>query len=456
MITFEKYPLQKQSRLAVQGVLALFCMALSFALHAQPRQIVPKLVFAHYMVCCPAAGGKATVEDYMAEMREAQSRGVDGFSLNSGGWSKSEPLYKQRTLLMYEAARRLGTGFKLFVSVDGKARDEVEDILQTVNNHPNQLRVGTKPVLSTFAGEGKTGEQGDELIARAHANGAFFIPYFYPRPLVRELPTETDARTIAHRYPDLDGFFYFGAAGTGATISEANAVSARAWRSRGKVYMASVTPYYIGGGNNYRAFETEGFTAMAQEWEAAIRNDASWVQIVTWNDWYEASYVAPFRTDKPDLGPKQLPNSSMPSHVAYLDASRYYIDWFKHGTPPVLKKDQLFYFYRLHPKTEDADIAVGGAAGKARPRGVNNLKDNVFVSAFLSQPGQVTIRSGGASKNFDLSAGVSHIELPFEPGKQQFILTRNGKILIEKTGERSISATDTHTRFNYFSGSVMK
>nr|WP_319566519.1 endo-1,3-alpha-glucanase family glycosylhydrolase [uncultured Rhodoferax sp.] len=102
---------------------------------------------------------------------------------------------------------------------------------------------------------------------------------------------------------------------------------------------------------------------------------------------YGPSYVAPISSSKADTGPKELPNKHMPSHVAYLDASRYYIDWFKMGKPPTISQDKLFYFYRTHPKTQDAEVSVGGVGGMAKPRGVANLKDNVFVSAFLTQAG---------------------------------------------------------------------
>ena len=349
-----------------------------------------KLVFAHYMVCCPTAGHDASVDDFKKEIREAQSRGIDGFALNCGGWSVNEPHYKARVLRMFEAAMRMNTGFKLFISADGKAQEEIADIVMTVSELPAQLKVNGKPVLSTFGGEGDLGLRGGELISNAQSIGAFFIPYFFPRPLLRELPTDNDARELAQRYGNADGFFYFGAAGVGAELAESNSVSARAWRKRSKVFMASVTPYYIGGGRNFRVFETEGFKSMAAEWEAAIRSDANWVQIVTWNDWYESTYVAPFAEQRPD----ELPNRDLVGrllpHVAYLDASKYYIDWFKTGKKPVLTKDQLFYFYRLHPKSEKSDISFSGIEGKGLPKGINGLKDNVYVSAFLLNPGQVS------------------------------------------------------------------
>ena len=66
------------------GLLLVLAAVLAVsACHAAERPT--RQVFAHYMVCIPRAGGGATVADYMAEMRDAQARGIDGFVLNCGG-----------------------------------------------------------------------------------------------------------------------------------------------------------------------------------------------------------------------------------------------------------------------------------------------------------------------------------------------------------------------------------
>ncbi len=428
------------------------------ALPAPPSMPLPvKKVFAHYMVCCPTVGGAATLDDYKREIQEAQKRGVDGFALNCGNWQKNEPHYKARTLLMYEAARQLGTGFQLFVSADGAALDEIPDIIRTLKNHPNQFRYNGKPVLSTFAGEGADNAIGKIRIRIAHDEGAVYVPYYYPRPNITELPKEEHAAQLTRDFPDLDGYFYFGAAGTGEQIAHSNALLAKAWLNLGKIYMAGITPYYRGNGGNFRAYETRGFEGMAQEWEGAIQSGATWVELVTWNDWNESSYLAPFGAPQETslwnghFGPKML------SHVAYLDSSRYYIDWFKTGAPPPIVEDQIFYFYRLHPASLPVTVnASDETKGKGRPGGADKLLDNVFVTAFLTAPAQLTIHSGATEKTFDLPAGAQHISMPFAPGVQRFVLQRQGKILFDKIGEHEISATDGAGRFNYFAGSVMQ
>ena len=167
-------------------------LALALAAGAQPAPDRPaRKVFAHYMVCIPRAGGGATVEDYQQEIREAQARGIDGFALDCGGWSLREPHYKARTLLIYEAARQLGTGFLLMISADyatDLTLEETCDMVVSFKDHPNQFRWGGKPVLSTFCGEGADNVHGQQVIDCLNARfpdgkggrNVVYVPYYYP------------------------------------------------------------------------------------------------------------------------------------------------------------------------------------------------------------------------------------------------------------------------------------
>ena len=216
--------------------------------------------------------------------------------------------------------------------------------------------------------------------------------------------------------------------------------------------MASATPFYRGFGMNYRVFERNGFEGMAAQWEVAIKSDADWMEITTWNDLGEASYVGPVGSPAYVKGLAARFGAVL-SHDGYLDASRYYIDWFKTGTPPTVTSDQIFYFYRLHPKNLEG-INKPGYKGTDNPLGWKALEDAVYVTAILTAPAKLTIYTGGTSQSFDLPAGLRNVRLPFAPGLQRFVLQRDGKTLIDKVGEQEISATDAWGNFNYFSGSV--
>ncbi|MBN3847589.1 MULTISPECIES: endo-1,3-alpha-glucanase family glycosylhydrolase [Burkholderiaceae] len=412
-----------------------------------------KRVFAHYMVAWPRSGPNAGVDNYIAEFRDAHQRGIDGFALNCGGWHRSEPLYRQRVLTMYRAAEQFGNGFKLFVSADGKAQDELEDIVQTTANLPAQLMVDGKPVISAYGLGGDDSERGEALIKQAESLGAYIVPHFMPSTKEAEIGDAT-AKEIAWRCHSAQGYFYFGAAGAPDSLARSIAHLATALKAAGKLFMAPVTPYYRGlaSGTNYRAFETNGFSGMATEWIATIRSNVDWVQIVTWNDWAESTYVAPIgsnasaRVYAPRFG-------LLPSHTGYLDASRYFIEWFKRGTAPTITQDKFYYFYRLHPVGIGAAAAVGSTGGAAiAPRSSTPLTALVHVTTFLTEPATLEILQGNTRAVRELPGGVSEVAVPALPGTPRFLLTRNGKTIADKSGEEPIRTNDFTGAFNYFSG----
>jgi hypothetical protein len=414
-----------------------------------PVKIQPKRVFAHYMVCCPTAGSNAGVKDFEREILAAQSRGIDGFALNCGGWTR-EGQYKKRVVDFYQAARNLDSGFVLFISADfccGLTLDEVEDMMRTFYNPPNQFKYDGKPVLSTFI----TGPELKTVADKMAKSGKpiVTVPYTFPQP-ASEHPRGEQIDQVFDRFNWVDGFFFFAGAGTGEQNAESNELLARKWLGAGKIYMAGITPYYRGLGGNYRLFDTNGFEGMVKQWKTIIEMDIPWVEFVTWNDWGESSYIAPF--GKP--ADTQLWNGDwglLPSHVAYLDASRHYIDWFKSGKEPAITRDRVFYFYRPHPKALDGVVKIGESR-RDKPDHARSLHDSIYATAFLTAPAKLTITCGGANKTFDLPAGVSNVELPFEPGRPHFKLERDGQAVLEKDGEHEISATDSWANFNYFGG----
>ncbi len=425
-----------------------------------------RYVFVHYMVCFPPGGAGATVADFEEEILQAQARGIDGFALNCGGWTVRYPSYKATVLLIYQAAQALGTDFKLFISADfsgSPTNAEVTDMVESFRNHPNQLHYQGKPVLSTFGGGG-TG--GLTTFIRSQFSGTdpttaggpiIFIPFLYPSPAT-EGPTPAQIQQVYDANAAADGFFYFGAAGSPSLITGYVAQMSAIWHAGGKLFMAPVTPYYRGLGGNYRVFETDGFQGMLSEWQAATQY-ADWAEIVTWNDWGESSYVAPYGP----AGQTTLPGGAYPAegnllnHSAYLDASAYYINWFKLGHPLVIEEDQVYYFHRLAPKTVlgfPNPPYTASSAPTAAPSGVTNLSDQVYVTAFLAAPAQLTVNVGATTASFNLAAGVSSVSVPMATGTPQVVLQRGGVTVISKTGEQGIAPGNTWSNFQYFSGSA--
>ena len=409
-------------------------------------------VFAHYMVCCSSAGTDATIEDVKNEIKEAQARGIDGFALNSGGWTKNDTFYRDQTALIYEAARQLGTGFKLFVSMDFccvNGAEELRDAIRTFRNHPNQLVYHGKPVISTYEGQDTGVNKGKDLIDVAKKEDAIFVPYFYP-VTVNSVLTQNDVNQLFDLYPELDGYFYFGAAASTDEIVAANRMHAEKWMGANKLFLASVSPYYRGIGSNSRLFDTKGFEGMAQQWEGVIANGASSVELVTWNDFVEATYIAPYGA------PGSLENvngqwKQLLSHVAYLDASQYYIKWFKSGVRPEIEKDELFYFFRAEPKSAarpTGELELGAFEG------AQALQDEIYITTFLTAPANLEVVSGRTVQTAYVDAGVQHIRLQFQIGQQRILLKRDGKTLIDKIAEIETLDRGGATNLNYFGGSA--
>jgi len=418
-------------------------------LNAAPLDTEPRRIFAHYMVCCPMSGGSATVSDFAKEIQQAQAYGIDGFALNCGSWTV-EPRYREHSIRMFEAAALLGTDFKLFFSADGTAEEAIA-MAGEFYDHPNVLRFQGRPVLSTFGGDDAFAATVVGAMSKAGKPVAF-VPFFFTSRWGKRFGdfTERDFANYIAQHSYMDGFFYFGAGAQPEEIATASVKIGQAWRKAGKPYMAPVTPYYRGlGPKNYRLFETRGFEGMALEWEAAIKSEAQWVEIVTWNDWGESTYVAEF-------GP---PNSTdlwdghwgRPlSHSAYLSASAYYMRWFKTGVQHI-DRDALYWFYRLSPKESPGHSSPDDQT-LSFPEGMETLENSVFATAFLTAETKISIDTGIKHYEFVRPAGVHHVSGEFALGPQKFSLERNGHTILSGEGTFPITE-DNWANFNYFAGS---
>jgi glucan endo-1,3-alpha-glucosidase len=422
----------------------------------QPRALRKHYVFAHYMVCFAPYGER--VEDYKREIQLAQAAGIDGFALNCGAWH-NEPHYPRRTKAIYRAAHELGTGFKLFFSVDfaglkrhppGEFESYVLDMVKTYGHHPSQFTVDGRTVVSTFAGGQGIAWKRDILVPlKAAGYDLFLVPFFYPRPRVTELPDEPTVREHYRKWADVvDGMFYFGAAGTAQQLAASNTAYAKVLREAGKVSMCSYSPMYWGAAQpNRRYYETCGGEGTELQWRTIIQQQPDWVEIVTWNDFNE-SYVCPVAAPgSPDNGrsPKAAPSylKSRSSHAGYLELSRYYIEWYKSGKPPPLK-DALFYFYRRHPKDAVAkeDRPVKALAGL--------VQDVLYVTTMMTAPAELQVTSGGTKTVHPVKAGIQHVRIPFSCGAQHFTVCRDGKSILTTEGE---PIADRIERYDFFPAS---
>jgi glucan endo-1,3-alpha-glucosidase len=454
-----------------------------------------RMVFAHYMLADQdyQADDDPTQEKkiaaYEREIEQARALGIDGFALNAGGWLR-QPYYVRYAAQMFEAAARLNNGFKLMFSADfccGNTADDVEDMMRRFANNPRYAGVYFKYhgrfVLTTFAGDG-LGVAAWRQIRADLANGSHPSSAIFPNALaaVREVPSNAEMKVFLvpaffwggelpndaavrrgmNEWGDvIDGSFYWGIAGVpGSGGALDNVRSSHSYTSvvhaRHKLYMAPVALQFWGANAN-RYYEYSGGAGMRAMWMDAIeRSRPEWVEIITWNDFIEGTYISPIDDPNRYIGANFLSGSGVPpgtrgyfhSHAAAGELMSCYIRWYKTGREPVIADDAIYWFYRTQPASSDA--GTPSVKNKYGP-----LADVIYITANLKSRAKLRVDSGGHVTVLKLAAGSHDVSVPFAPGAApSFSLFREGEIFTA-TGEDRIENSPRYNNFYYSTGEAL-
>ncbi len=473
-------------------ILCLLWLAGSSVLRAGAQQ---RVVFAHYMVtnqdylADTGTNEEAKIAAYGREIQQAQALGIDGFALNVGGWL-GEPHYIRYSAEMFEAAVRLHSGFKLMFSADFCCKNspaDAEDMMRRFAGNPRYASTyfqhDGKFVLTTFAGD-KLGQAAwqtlkDDLATGAHPSTAvvpqapewvraapgnqplriFLVPAFF---WGGELPERAGIRKGFEDWSRvIDGSFYWGIAGvpgSGGPLDQVKSSTAYASvvHGGGKLYMAPICLQFWGSNAN-RYYEYSGGAGMRAMWMDAIRvSHPEWVEIITWNDFVEGSYVSPM--DDPyrypnaaDVGSAGVPKGTLGffhSHAGAADLMHFYIQWYKTGRQPVLTKDAVYWFYRTQSATYDA-----GTPPVAHRYGP--VADQIYVTANLTAAATLRVRLGNAVTDLDVPAGSHDVSVPFTAGQiPEFELLRQGAVVARGRGLDEIEKTPAYNDFYYSTGDM--
>ncbi len=404
-------------------------------------------VFAHYMTCFTA-----TPEFYKREIMLAQHYGIDGFALNCGEWFKpvkgKEPQptrYVSNADNIFEQAKQLNTGFKLFMSPDFACKSirewsmlNVTSMFTRYAKHPNLFHYRGKPFYSGYSG---LPEQYAPPIKKLRADGYDFllVPKASTPNWKMAMSMESVLRTLKPGTP-FDGLFNFSCDGTVRNILQNNAIYRRGTLFADKIYMAGVCPAY--NSPNLRDFRgMAGYCAM---WQGLINDGADLVEIVTWNDYNEDSNLMPYRW-KSGFGSKALQKAYYNRDESYLDVSSYFIKYFKNDIAPEITQDRIYFSYRARSKkqvkvwNEQTGKWVDIRFDKHPYDQLHDdVKDCIYVTGFLTAPAELEVSIGGKTAKFKLAKGISSCELPFKPGVPRFKLTRKGQTLIDVYGRKTI------------------
>ena len=424
-------------------ILCVACLGVCSASRGEGIEAVPQkqhLIFAHYMVCY-----MNDVSFCKYEIELAQRHGIDGFALNSGQWlgADGKPSQNMQAVeRMYQAAKELNTGFKLFLSADstGPARqtDNQCGMVRRFASHPNQMRQDGKPVFSAWAGRPETYGPAMEQLSK-EGSPVFFVPFLSYPPYPANL-SERRVRSYFDGFPFMDGFFYFAPDQTPAEMIQNNSTARRVTQELGKLYMAGVSPAY----NSSNLRDYQGMKGYDSIWNGIIQDNADWVEIVTWNDYQEDSNLMPFRCSYPFLAEQFCVSRD----ESFLDVTAYYANWYKTGVRPKITQDKLYYVYRNrpknltkawdHPQNRWIDVTKESGSQKSVDQIHDDVEDNLYVATFLTEPAELVISVGGLKQKFQQPAGIAYAALPLRAGVPHFTLLRGGKSVLDVDGRREI------------------
>jgi len=401
------------------------------------------LVFAHYMTCF-----FSSVEFYKQEIELAQRHGIDGFALNCGQWFvRGKPgNYVHAAERIYQAAKELGTDFKLMFSPDHNP-EAMMDMVKRFYKHPNQFRYNGKAVLSGYGGPVQIYADPIRKIREAGFDVLYVPNVGVPR--FKMAWSYESVLALFEGQPHMDGVFRFAADGTANDLMSTNATCRRVTQRLGKIYMAGLAPAY--NSPNLRDFQgMHGYGAM---WEGIIRDDADWVEIVTWNDYNEDSNLMPYRWK--DGWQRQYYDHD----EAYLDVTAYYSAWYKSGRRPAITQDKLYYAYRSrsHWLRRAWDAQQGKWVDLTMTKWPfdqihDDAQNYVYATTFLTAPAKLTIRIGKVTRTFAMPAGIGHAKVPLRAGVPQFTLARPDKALLDVIGRKRILDAKTINKTNSTKG----
>jgi fibronectin type 3 domain-containing protein len=433
--------------------------------------------------------GNDKVAKYKQEILQAQAAGIDGWALNCGGWlneSGNNHYYIWYSEQIFEAAYELNNGFKLFFSCDtccGNGVNDAEDMVRRFANDPHwgqvYFKYNNKTVLSFFDGS-QIGPSGMNQIRSDLANGTNPIPapsgysasstapinvLLLPSPFwggeVPQLPAIQSQETSWGN--SIDGNLYWGIAGvpgSGGTpdnpgldtiIGSENMASVVHGASH--IYIAPIC-FHFWGANASRYFDYSGYEGYRKYWMDAINvTHPEMVEIITWNDFMEGSYISPMddpmnyplatflvgsnvQTWRTASGP---PLAYWHSHKGVCDLTKFFVDWYKNGAEDAINSDSIYWAYRSQPiATNVGTPTIGTTYGP--------FADKIYVTCNLAAPATLTVNSAGTVTTVNVAAGSTDVEVPLSAGAAPtFTLTRNGTTVLSGTGDSQVMTTPIFT-----------
>ncbi|KAG8831269.1 hypothetical protein FRC17_003387 [Serendipita sp. 399] len=437
-----------------------------------------KTILAHHMV---GNVYNYTLGSWINDARLAKAANIDGFALNLGsGGPKS--WQRERIGDAFNAAEAVG-GFGMIFSFDmtvlrcdsQEDADILRDYLMTWGPHPGHLTLPPAngspfqlaPLLENTAPSVEVGGRysmrrfPEQLIFSAGSVRDGWLSVVADPAVVSRL--NTVGREIAflpswfarveERKQEFSGvvqgdFFWNGGWPYGNRDVDWADDAYRLQRNPGPLYMTSVSPAFFThyGPDSYNKnwiYRSDDWL-YASRWEMLVahRNEVSCVEIVTWNDYGESSYIGPIEGNQPN---SEAWVNGFP-HLGFLDMTAYYAQAFKSGTYPPIRDEKVYIWSRPHPRDATAPDTLG------RPNFWDWTEDYLWALVFAASDGEFELISGSNTQTFPVKAGVNKFKLSNSPGPIRGTLKRLGLPIIDVSpgSDFDYTLSPRSYNFNYF------
>ncbi|RAL62377.1 hypothetical protein DID88_004943 [Monilinia fructigena] len=394
-----------------------------------------KYVFAHVVM-----GNTAhhTTDNWATDIQTAQAAGIDAFALNIASGDTNTPVQIANA---FTAATNLGSSFKLFFSFDylggtgawpATGDCSVASYLNEYGVSPAYFKYNGQVFASTFEGVNNAGDWTPNGPIRSAVQGTAGSIYFVPDY------TSLGPAGFTAQLNNVQGGFSWDMWPSGP--EDMTTASDVAWQNTlgSKPYMMGVSPWFFHSDANPIAWMWKSDDLWAKRWQQVLQVQPQFVEIVTWNDWGESSYIGPLVSDYevPTNSLKYVKN--MP-HDKLLTLLPYYIAQYK-GTNLKPTTDSMQYWYRTSPSISGT---FGGVLGNNPTQGQAEYspsllaQDKIFFTALLQSAADVQVQIGNSpARNYNGTAGLNHWSQPFngQTGNVTFSIVRNGETVKSESG----------------------
>ena len=367
--------------------------------------------------------------DEAADVLRAKAIGADGFGVGIQQ-TQDGPTFAISEGVCYAAAH-VAPRFKVFPEPDGGTMKGVPaDIMaKTIADYahcPATLRLGNgHTLLAPFAPQNEPVAYWRDVLAQMAKAGvaADFIPVLL------------DPGHYAQSFgPISAGMSFWGFRDPVLASSAPARAMISAVRQAAPVWMAPVTPQ-DSRPKDAMFWESRNTEAFRMEWMDAIQGGAQYAHLITWNDYSEATEIAP----------------SSGTQFLFYDLCAYYIAWFKTGKPPAILRDAIYYSHRNQIFQPDHPPLPGDKPFKLY--GSTPLSNDIEMVAMLTWPATLEIEIAGKVYRQQAGAGLSAFRAPAAPGRPDFRIMRNGAAAVEKRSDWTITDKPDALSPLYFGGS---